>query len=216
MIQKEIDEKNRSIAAQFDKHYAVLATEEPLAKYKSKGPHGFDAFDDAYRSAFTAYESLSDAQLHYVKTDIGVIRRFYDEGLLQKSKDDAKAYNSSLESCTRSCNGTESNLSTFEKLHKQYKNMDSRTKGFVDASLIHSLDVLMGQAQRQREVRLEREAEECRRREEEEEERRRRRREEEEEERRRQQDSWSSSFSDSSSFGGFGGDSGGGGASASF
>ena len=213
MIQKEIDEKNRSIAAQFDKHFAVLATEEPLMKYKSKGPKGFDAFDDEYRSAFTAYESLSDAQLHYVKTDISMIKKFYDEGLLQKSKDDAAAYNESLKSCTKSCSGTESNLSTFERLNSQYKNMDSRTQSFVDASLIHSLSVLMGQAERQRRARIEREEEERRRREEEE--ARRRREREEEEERRRQQDSWSSSF-DSGGFGGFGGSSGGGSASADF
>ena len=215
MIQKEIDDRNRAIAKEFDSTYRSLSTLEHLNAYQATGPDGFSVFYEKYQNGFNAYDSLSSEQKKYVTTDIKEARRIYKEGLLKKSKEDAKKYNDLLKKCTSTQSGTESNLSTFKDFSMQYGAMDSQTKSFVDSSLIAILNDLLKQAEAQRKARLRREAEERRRREEEEEERRRRRREEEEEERRRQQDSWSS-MSDSSSFGGFGGDSGGGGASASF
>ncbi|MBR3280532.1 MAG: TPM domain-containing protein [Clostridia bacterium] len=216
MIQKEIDDRNREIAAKFDSSYGSLSTLEHLNSYQAFGSGAFSAFDEQYKNGFNAYDALSSEQRKYVKTDMREARRIYNEGLLRKSKEDAEEYNNSLKECTSTCSATESNLRRFLRLWEIYNTMDSQTKSFVDSSLISSLNDLTDRAEAKKQARLEREAEERRRREEEEEERRRRRREEEEEERRRQQDSWSSSFSDSSSFGGFGGDSGGGGASASF
>lgn len=223
MIQREIDEENRRIAAKFDEKYGVLATDEPLNQYLKLGPKGFNSFKQKYDEAFDAYEALSKERKQYVKTNMTLVRKYYDSGLLQKSKDDAKALNTELTKCQKTRKGKEENLDYFKKLHKEYDDMDEQTQGFVDASLITSLGMLISYAKKDRDERIARE-------------------EEEEAERRRQaamsyhyysSSSYSSSSSHHSSdsdndsnstsifdfgggFDGFGGSSGGGGASADF
>jgi len=212
MIQKEIDDKNREIAAEFDNSFGSLATEDLLKKYFEQGPKGWSSFNEKYQRALTSYNALTSEQKHYVKTDMNEVNAHYKAGKLQKSKEDADALNKELKTCTKNLSGTETNLQTFEKLQKQYHGMDEQTQGFVSLALIQALGTLKNKAESEKRQRI---AEEERRRREEEERRRRRRQQEEEEERRRQS-YYSSSYDSGGSFGGFGGSSGGGGASSSF
>ena len=239
MINKEIDEKNRQISAEFDSKYSFLTTGDFLKKCREQGPKGYISFEEMYRRAFTAYESLSSDQKKYVKTDMEEVRKRYDEGVTQKSKEDAEYFKKTLEPCIQISHGKESNLQTFKKIHRSYKEMDERTRGFIDVSLIQTLEKLIREGEDERTARIAREEAERKRKEEEErkrkeaeeaerrrreEERRRREAEEErrrriqeEEEERRRNDSFNSSFGGfDGGFGGFGGSSGGGGASSSF
>jgi len=208
MIQREVDEKNREIALQFDSKYSDLESTRPLNECLAKGYNGYEAFEKKYKCAFSEYKSLSKEQRGYVSINMDEVYKRYKEGMVSKSQEDAKRLNASLESCVNEKRGTESNLPAFDKLQKEYNRMDDYTKGLVNAALITSLNKLIFSAKKEKEERLERERIE--------EERRRRRREEEEEERRRRDSYSSSSFDSSSSFGGFGGSSGGGGASSNF
>ena len=218
MIQKEIDEHDRAVAADFDRKYSDLTTDELLKKCMHRGSRAFESFEEKYSHAFSVFSDLNKAQKGYIKTNMAEMHRRFDEGMCEKSKEIAKEFNETLRSVTNQ-KGKEDNLRTFERTQSSYDDLDEFTKGFVDASLISVLSDKITAAQKDREARIEREEEEAA-------------------ERRRRSsyyssysysscdscdshsDSSSSSsssfFDDSSSFSGFGGDSGGGGASADF
>ena len=218
MIQKEIDAHDRAVAADFDRKYSDLTTDEPLKKCMHRGSRAFESFEEKYNHAFSVFSNLNKAQKGYIKTDMDEMHRRFDEGMREKSKAIAREFNETLKSVTNQ-KGKEDNLRTFERTQSSYDELDEFTRGFVDAALISALSDKITAAQKDREARIEREEEEAA-------------------ERRRRSsyyssysysscdscdshsDSSSSSsssfFDDSSSFSGFGGDSGGGGASADF
>lgn len=245
-IQKETDERNRRIAADYDKKY------KNLLDVQASSEIDFSAFD----RAISEYERLDSEQKKYVTTSVEELRKISraSRDLLNRKK--AGEFSElARKACDGVSQGTEENLSKFEGIMKTYGSMSGQQKEYVDAAVIAILNRLITQGKnvrderlakeeaerrrieaerrRQEEERRRKEEEERKRREEEERKRReeeerkrreeeRRRREREEEEHRarmRRMSSSSSSFGGSSHShfgGGFGGHSGGGGASRGF
>lgn len=245
-IQKETDERNRRIAADYDKKY------KNLLDVQASSEIDFSAFD----RAISEYERLDSEQKKYVTTSVEELRKISraSRDLLNRKK--AGEFSElARKACDGVREGTESNLPKFEGIMKTYGSMSGQEKHYVDSAVLSVLNSLIVQGKnarderlakeeaerrrieaerrRQEEERRRKEEEERRRKEEEErkrreeeerkrreEERRRREREEEEHrERMMRMSSSSSSFGGSSHShfgGGFGGHSGGGGASRGF
>ena len=241
-IKKETDERNRRIAADYDKKY------NNLLDVQASSEIDFAAFD----RAISEYERLDSEQKKYVTISIEVLRKICKASRELLNRKKASEFSElARKACDGVSQGTEENLSKFEGIMKTYGNMSGQQKEFVDAAIMATLSRFITQGKnarderlakeeaerrRQEEERRRREEEERRRREEEERRRReeeeRKRREREEEERRRREreeeehrarmrrmsSSSSSSFGSSHTHfgGGFGGHSGGGGASRGF
>ena len=211
MIAREEEEQNRQKAEEFDS-----SIEELLKSTASI------SIVPLLSSAFSRYNSLTQKQKAFVKSDISKLtalqaesRRLKEEDerkrKISRDKENARTVQSIISSAISGVNhGSASNLNRLRNAYNNYSYLDLDAKKYVDSSLVSRLNSLLSEAKRDQE-RIE---EEKRRREEEE---RRRRRQREEERMRRSQSSFNhSSFGGSSHHSGFGGHSGGGGASRGF
>ena len=187
LIQKEIDENNRYIAACFDEKY------KKFMDVQASSEINFSAFN----SAFTEYQSLSSEQKKYVKTSIEVLRKICEASRDLRNRKKANEFSElARKACDGVREGTESNLPKFEGIMKTYGSMSGQEKHYVDSAVLSVLNSLIVQGKNARDERLAKEEAERRRieaeRRRQEEERRRKEEEErkrrEEEERKRREE----------------------------
>lgn len=222
MIQRETDEQNRLVAANFDKNYEDLLSEEYYSKCVSEGMSGYCIVETALRVAINAYEALNPEQKKFscFNSDIAKEKLNYFTKLIAQEK--AKEFNEKLDKRLKVLKGNEASLVELNSLFVEYREYDCQTRDLISTSLLSMLNAMITEANLKKRARIEKEKAEIKKRKEQEEAEKRRRREEErrrrrmhEEEKQRLYNS-SHSSSGNSSFGGFGGSSGGSGSSRSF
>lgn len=222
-IQREIDEKNKQSAENYDKEYYDLTALEPSLD---------ETLRKRAKQAISAYTNLPADVQKYITTEISNIYNLLERCNELNDLDQAKKFNLKLkEMCDGVSHGTEESLDKYTALQQKISSSSSSVLRHIDVDAMAALLKLINEGKAERKVRLEAERkaemerqEEQRRRDEEERRRRdeeRRHREEErrrrDEEDRRRRDSFSSSSSGSSTYhSGFGGHSGGSGAGRSF
>lgn len=156
-----------------------------------------------FEEVLYSYDSLTSSQQSYVKSDINLIRKLYQESKESKNKHIADiAIGTIIGIIGRISIGKEEHIEDLEKAQDTYEKLSHESQKYVDSSIPEKISLLLNQAIRDKEER------------------------EDAERRRREEELHSSSFNSFSdnndsfnsfdSFSGFGGDSGGGGASGSF
>lgn len=192
MIEEEIRQKDMEKASfvekQIQKAIKIPASKENVSDFKR---------------VISSYDSLTETQKSYVKSDISKIRNLYQQSKELKNKFLAGIAVATITGLLAGITvGKEEHIKNLKEAEETYESLSIESKKYVDSSIVNNISILLSSALRDKKQREERE---------EEEERRRR-----EEARRRHSYTSSSTRRPPSSFGGFGGRSGGGGASRGF